>query len=220
MTCHPERGKGPAFWSLALALTLASGCAPRLKPLGGELTPIAMPRTEMARGHRQIIFDWEYSDQDMSGKGNGVARVAYPDSGRLDFFLAGGFAGGAAVLIGDSLQVPGIDLFRRLIPPPTLLWAVLGRSAFPVTRDTAVSREGAFLRADLGKPVRWRATFRSDTLVRLERVDGDRIMEWVEHLPGGRIEYRQETARRSLKLQITRVDTVGSFDPAIWSINR
>src|SRR3954468_14371488 len=111
----------------------AVGCAPRLKPLGGTVTPVAMPRTEMERGRRQIVFDWEYSDQDMTGKGNGVARVASPDSARLDFFLAGGFAGGAAVLIGDSLQLPGIDLFRRLIPPPTLLWAVLGRSTFPVT---------------------------------------------------------------------------------------
>ena len=206
--------------TLAVALALGLACAPRLKPLPGEITPVAMPRTEMARGHQQIVFDWEYSDQEMSGKGNGVARTAYPDSGRLDFFVAGGFLGGAAVLIRDSLQVPGIDLFRRLIPPPTLLWALLGRSAFPVTRDTAVSREGVLLRADLGKPVQWRATFRSDSLVRLERVEGDRVIEWVEHLPGGRLDYRQESARRSLKLQITRVDTVGSFDPSIWSIHR
>jgi hypothetical protein len=205
---------------LALPLALALACAPKLRPLGGEVSPIAMPRTEMPRAHLQIIFDWEYADQEMTGKGNGVARAAYPDSARLDFFVAGGFLGGAAVLIGDSLQVPGIDMFRRLIPPPTLLWALLGRSAFPVTRDTAVSREGALLRADLGKPVQWRATYRSDSLVRLERVDGDRVVEWIEHLPGGRLDYRQEAARRSLKLQITRVDTVGSFDTSIWSINR
>ena len=195
-------------------------CAPRLKPLDGELTPVAMPLTEMPRGHHQIFFDWEYSDQDMTGKGNGVARIAHPDSARLDFFLLGGFAGGSAVLIGDSLQLPGIDLFRRLIPPPTLLWTLLGRSAFPVTRDTAVRRDGAFLRADLGRPVQWRATFRSDSLIRLDRVDGDRVIEWIEHLPEHRIEYRQETARRSLKLQVTRVDSVGSFDASIWSINR
>src|SRR3954466_14977864 len=185
---------------LGVLLVGIIACAPKLKPLGGEVTPVAMPRTEMPRGYHQIFFDWEYNDQDMTGKGNGVARIASPDSARLDFFLAGGFAGGAAVLIGDSLQLPGIDLFRRLIPPPPLLWAVLGRSAFPVTRDTAVRRDGELLRADLGKPVKWRATFRSDSLVRLERVDGDRVMEWIEHFPGQRIEYRQESARRSLKL--------------------
>lgn len=205
---------------LALVMAGAVACAPKLKPLGGELTPVAMPRTEMPRGSHMIFFDWEYSDQDMTGKGNGVARVTWPDSARLDFFLAGGFAGGSAVLIADSLQLPGIDLFRRLIPPPTLMWTLLGRSAFPVTRDTAVRRDGEFLRADLGKPVQWRATFRSDSLIRLDRVDGDRVMEWIEHQPERRIEYRQETARRTLKLQVTRVDSVGSFDASIWSISR
>jgi hypothetical protein len=204
----------------ALLLLGAVACAPRLSPLAGEVAPVAMPRTEMLPGHHQIFFDWEYSDQDMTGKGNGVARIAFPDSARLDFFLAGGFAGGSAVLIGDSLQLPGIDLFRRLIPPPTLLWTLLGRSAFPATRDTTVRRDGTVLRADLGKPVQWRATFRSDSLVRLDRVDGDRVIEWIEHLPDDRIEYRQETARRSLKLRVTRVDSVGSFDASIWSITR
>jgi hypothetical protein len=205
---------------IALAALAVVACAPRLKPLGGELTPVAMPRTELERGYRQITFEWEYSDADMSGKGNGVARVAWPDSARLDFFLAGGFIGGNAVLIGDSLQLPGIDLFRRLIPPAPMLWAVLGRSAFPVTRDTAVRRDGALLRADLGNPVQWRATFRADSLIRLDRVDGSRVVEWIEHFTAGRSEYRQEAARRSLKMQVIRVDTVGRFDASIWSINR
>jgi hypothetical protein len=206
--------------AFAVAAVGLAACAPKLKPLGGEIAPVAMPRTEMPPGYHQIFFTWEYSDPDMTGKGNGVARVAWPDSARLDFFLAGGFAGGSAVLIADSLQLPGIDLFRRLIPPPTLLWTLLGRSAFPATRDTVVRRDGNLLRADLGKPVRWRATFRSDSLIRLDRVDGDRVMEWIEHLPEHRIEYRQETAHRSLKLQVTRVDSVGSFDASIWSLVR
>jgi hypothetical protein len=206
---------------LTLFVLGITACAPKLKPLGGDATPVSLPRTQMPMGRHQIVFDWEYSDQDMTGKGNGVARVASPDSARLDFFLAGGFAGGAAVLIGDSLQLPGIDMFRRLIPPPTLMWALLGRSAFPVTRDTAIRVDGAFLRADLGKPVQWRATFRSDSLVRLERVDGDRIIEWIEHTADRHIEYRQETARRSLKMHITRVDVIrGGFDASIWSLSR
>lgn len=204
----------------ALVGIAAVGCAPRLKPLGGEVAPVTLPKTQIQRGYRQIVFDWEYTDQDMTGKGNGVARVAWPDSARLDFFLAGGFAGGSAVLIGDSLQLPGIDLFRRLIPPPTLMWAVLGRSAFPVTRDTAIRREGALLRADLGKPVEWRVTFRADSLIRLDRVEGDRVVEWIERGAGDYAEYRQEAARRTLKMHITRVDTVRGFDASIWSINR
>jgi hypothetical protein len=51
-------------------------------------------------------------------------------------------------------------------------------------------------------------------------VEGDRVMEWIEHLPERRIEYRQEAARRSLKLQITRVESVEGFDASIWSLGR
>lgn len=205
---------------IAIVAVLSVACAPRLRPLGGEIAPETLPRTEVQRGYRQIVFDWEYSDLEMSGKGNGVARIGWPDSARLDFFLAGGFAGGAAVLIGDSLQLPGIDLFRRLIPPPTLMWAVLGRSAFPVTRDTVIRRDGVFLRADLGQPVEWRATFRADSLVRLERIDGARIVEWIERGSADHVEYRQEQGRRALRIQVTRVDTVQGFDASIWSLNR
>jgi hypothetical protein len=206
--------------AICAAITAAIACAPQLKPLGGEIAPVSLPRSTMPSGHRQIIFEWDYTDADLSGRGNGVARVASPDSVRLDFFLAGGFAGGSAVLIGDSLQLPGIDMFRRLIPPPTLLWASLGRSVFPVTRDTAIRRDGAFLRADLGKPVEWRVSFRQDTLVRLERVDAGRVVEWIERTGDDRIEYRQETARRTLKMQITQVYIVKGFDASIWNIDR
>ena len=48
--------------------------------------------------------------------------------------IAGGFGSGGAVLIGDSLDIPGIELTRRLIPPPTLLWAALGRTNLPIGR--------------------------------------------------------------------------------------
>jgi hypothetical protein len=51
-------------------------------------------------------------------------------------------------------------------------------------------------------------------------VEGKRVVEWVEHLPDRHIVYRQEAARRSLKLQVTRIDTVGSFDASIWSLVR
>ena len=43
----------------------------------------------------------------MTARGEGVARIASPDSVRMDFFLGGGLGSGAAVLIGDSLSGPG-----------------------------------------------------------------------------------------------------------------
>ncbi|HEY6218831.1 MAG TPA: hypothetical protein VIV65_02165, partial [Gemmatimonadaceae bacterium] len=115
----------------ALLMVVLTGCAPRLRPLEGRVTPATIPATNLAPGHHQLSFEWEYADPDMNGRGDGAVRVAAPDSARLDFFLAGGLASGAAVLIADSLQIPGGDFVRRLIPPPTLLWATLGRVVLP-----------------------------------------------------------------------------------------
>lgn len=155
----------------------------------------------------------------MSGRGDGVARVAWPDSARLDFFLAGGFGSGSAILVGDSLQSPGPDMIRRLVPPPPLLWAALGRVALPNVRDTVIRVQDSTLRADVGQPVAWRLSFHGDTLVRAERVDGNRVLEWVER-SGKRIRYRNESSRRSLTLTITRMDEVSDFDASTWRLDR
>ena len=72
------------------------------------------------------------------------------------------------------------------------------------------------VRADIGRPVAWRVSFRGDTLVRLERVEGGRLQEWVQRSADQRVEYRNEANRRSLTLDIQRSDAVPSFDPAIW----
>jgi hypothetical protein len=177
-----------------------------------------LPRGELADGRRKIVFRWEFHDGDMNARGDGVARVASPDSVRLDFFLGGGFGGGAAVLIGDSLQVPGPDVARRLVPPRSLLWAALGRLDLPAERDTIVRVDGDLVRADIGAPLHWRATFRGDTLARLERIEGGRIQEWVERGANGAVQYRSEASRRTLSLVIQRSDAVPPFDPAIWRL--
>ena len=156
------------------------------------------------------------SDGEMTARGDGVARIASPDSVRLDFFLGGGLGGGAAILIGDSLAVPGPDVARKLVPPRSLLWAALGRLDLPAERDTVVRVDGAVVRADIGSPVRWRASFRGDTLTRLERVDGGRLQEWVERTSSQKVQYRHEGSRRSLSLVIQRSDSVPAFDASIW----
>jgi hypothetical protein len=203
-----------------LLLAAASvSCMPRLTPLTGEPIPASrLPRTTLPPGHRSLIFSWDLQDRDMVGRGDGAARIAAPDSARLDFFLAGGFGGGAAVLIGDSVQAPGGDLIRRLVPPATLLWAALGRVALPSLPDTVIKVDGATIRADIGRPVAFRLTFRGDTLVRAERVTGDKVAEWVERTDRTHIQYRNESSRRSLKLTITRTDEAPQFDASIWHL--
>ena len=176
----------------------------------------ALPSGTLPGGRRKIVFQWELRDGDIAARGDGVSRIASPDSVRLDFFLAGGFGSGAAVLIGDSLQVPGPDMVRKLVPPRALLWAALGRFDVPAERDTVVRVDGAVLRADIGIPVHWRASFRGDTLTRLERIDGGRLQEWVERSSVQKVQYRNEVARRSLSLVIQNSDAVAPFDASIW----
>jgi hypothetical protein len=205
---------------LAAGLAAAASCAPpRIVPLQGAPVPAQqLPKGILPGGTRQVVFKWELRDGDVNARGDGVARIASPDSVRLDFFLGGGFGGGAAVLIGDSLQVPGPEAARRLVPPRALLWAALGRLDVPAEPDTVVRVDAGVLRADIGAPVRWRATFHGDTLTRLERVDGGRLQEWVERGADRSVQYRNEAARRTLSLVIQRSDAVPPFDPAIWRL--
>jgi len=201
-------------------MLLVAACRPpRLEPLAGMPVPVqSLPVGVLPSGHRKLVFKWEMQDGETRTRGDGVARVASPDSIRLDFFLGGGFGSGAAVMIGDSLRAPGPDAARKLIPPRALLWAALGRLDLPAEHDTTVRVDAGVLRADIGSPTHWRATFRGDTLTRLERVDGGRLQEWVERGSNGVVQYRHEGARRTLSLVIQRSDAVPSFDPAIWTL--
>lgn len=205
---------------VVVLLVAASACQPpRLAPLEGVTAAAgSIPLPASPTGHRKVSFTWELRDGELAAHGEGVARIAYPDSVRLDFFLGGGFGGGAAVLIGDSLQAPGPNAARKLIPPRPLLWAALGRLDLPAERDTVVRVDGDVLKADIGAPVHWRVTFHADSLTRLDRVDAGRLQEWVDRRAGGVVQYRDERARRTLSLVIQRTDVVAPFDSSIWSL--
>jgi hypothetical protein len=210
---------------LALAsAVITAACVPKLTPLSGTDVPASrLPRTQLPPGHRKVVFTWDMQDGEMSARGDGAARIAAPDSARMDFFLAGGFGQGAAVLVGDSLRTPGglaSDLAMRLVPPAPMLWAVLGRVALPSLPDTAIRVEGNILRADIGKPIAWRFTFRGDTLTRAEHVESGRVTEWVDRADPTHIRYRSETGRRTLQLTVTQTEEVSGFDAGIWQFAR
>jgi hypothetical protein len=207
-----------------VAVVVAIGCAPpKLAPMLGDLVPAGrLPRAAIAPGHHKVVFSWEVSEYTLTTRGDGAARLAAPDSARLDFFLGGGFGnGGAVVMIGDSLRTPpGADAPRGLIPSATLLWAVLGRVSLPNLPDTVIRVEGATLRADVGRPTSWRLSFHGDSLFRVERVQDGRVAEWVERSDPSHIKYRNESARRTVQLTITKTEEGGDFDAAIWEFDR
>jgi len=201
----------------ALLELLTLGCAPRAAPLDGAPAPARLPTAQLT-GAQRIQFRWSYDDGSLIGRGEGLARVAAPDSARLDFFMDGGLGGGGtAFLLGDSVDAPGGDFVRRLLPPPALLWASLGRLAVPAAADTTARTDGALLRADIGRDPVYRVTFDGAALRRVERIAGGRLQEWVTRTSNAVVEYRHETSGRRLVLEITRQERVEGFDASIWS---
>ena len=194
---------------------LSIACAPRAGGISGTPVPARFPPTELPRGHQRVVFRWDYVDQALAAKGEGVARIASPDSVRLDFFLDGGLGGGFAIVIGDSISSPGGDDVRRYLPPVSLLWAALGRLSVPSAADTSAKVDGGTLRADIGRNPTWRVTFAGEKLTRLERIVDGRRLEWVGR-NGAEVRYQNERSSRSLTLRITSTDEAPPFDPAIW----
>ena len=137
----------PRWITLSVLATFA--CAPRAGKLVGTPAPALFPQTELPRGNQRIVFRWDYIDQALAAKGEGVARIASPDSVRLDFFLDGGLGGGYAIVIGDSVSTPGGDQVRRYLPPVALLWASLGRLAVPPVPDTVAKVDGGRFTANV-----------------------------------------------------------------------
>lgn len=204
---------------LCMLAALALGCAPpAAAPLPGAVAPVvAMPSSALAPGRRLIVFDWEYEQGDARMRGEGVVRVASPDSARLDLFLGGGFGSGAAILIGDSLRAPVVDAAKRLIPPAPMLWAALGRLAIPAAADTAVRVDGNTVRADIGAAPVWRAEFHSGRLARVERIDDGRVRDVVIRREK-EVVYESFSPRSKLSLKITRDEPAMAFDANIWNL--
>ena len=202
----------------ALAATFAlAACAPRIQSLAG-VAPLntTLPLFAMLPDPQKLTFRWELNDNSIVARGDGVARLGPPDHARVDLFLGGGFgAAAAAILVGDSLVVPPGSNGRDLVPPAPLLWAALGRLSLPAVPDTIIRVSGDTLRASLGAPVQWRITSVDGQLTRVERVSGDRIVEWVDRQPGKRVRY-ELSGRRSLVLDIEIQQPVAPFDASIW----
>lgn len=194
---------------------MSCASAPRAGPLTGVPVAAGVPDTKLRPGHRRIIFGWEYKERVFSARGEGVARIAPPDSLRIDLFLDNGSSGGFVILIGDSLTALAQDDARRSLPPEPLLWATLGvvRVTAP---DTVARQDGDTLRVEIGRDPIWRLAFAAKTLGRMERITGGRIEQTVERRDSTRVVYRQPAAGRSLVLTIRRVIPEPGFDAAIW----
>ena len=205
-----------AIAAIVLIALTAPGCVRSLAPLrGARVSPASIPRTGLV-GSRQINFRWEFAEESMVARGEGVARLASPDSARLDFFLDGGFGSGHVLVFGDSVIAPGGNLVAGMIPSPPMLWASVGRLAVPPATDTVAAVDGSTLRADIGRGSAWRATFDGSRLTLLEHVENGRVTETVSRASDGTVRYTDPRARRTLRITITREEEVARFDASIW----
>lgn len=82
--------------------------------------------------HRLYRYRWLYRDDRSSVGGRGSARLAPPDSVRLDVAVALGVASGAGVVVDDTtLWGRPEDLLARFVPNYDLMWAMFGVARHP-----------------------------------------------------------------------------------------
>ena len=205
--------------ALIVAISLA-GCAPKLAPLPNA-TPVPraepLPVIQLPRHSQRIVFNWRLQESELEVHGEGAARIASPDSARIDLFVAGGLGSGAAWVIGDQMRLDAPDALKRVLPPPAFLWAALGRFSIPAGRDTVVARTDSVLTAEIGPNPRWRLSLRGQRITRLERAEGEKVIDRLERRADGSLVYFHAPTRRQLTLTITRVDSVAAFDVSIWT---
>ena len=201
---------------VAAACAALGACAPKAVPLRPAPVRVEVPRVDLPIGHEKRVFRWTLDDAGTRFSGEGVVRIASPDSARIDVFLDGGLGGGWARVVGNDIHAPGGALVRRVLPPPPLLWAALGRLAVPAARDTVSRVDGDTVRADIGLEDGWRITIAGGRLLRVDRVGSGRLVESVVRPTDDSARYVDAVANRVLVLTFTTRERVAPFDPAIW----
>ena len=184
-------------------------------------THATLPRTTTA-----IRFRWRYEDERVKYAGRGSARIAPPDSARLDVSAALGVASGAGVVVDDTM-VWGRpeDLLARFVPNYDLMWAMFGVARVPPPGATITGAERAGERA-------WRYAHGGDTLI-YRLTSGDPALLEAEVRRGsdviGRVETRLGSAglptstrlvvpSGPARLDITfeNIESVAPFPPDLW----
>jgi hypothetical protein len=216
---------------LALAALLACvACGPRRLAVIG---PVADPegaaaelrdRTRLDEPLR-IVFAWHLNEGGQRVNGRGVARVEPPYKARLDLFLHNLETVTSAGLVDDDLRLlPGAP--DDILPPPDLMWGVLGIFRPPANTRLldADELEGDAMRLrygyDDGRELHYEVV--TGSLRTLELLDRGRVVERVR-LEGGagdrypvEATYRNMTNFRELTLERESLQAVEPFDPEIW----
>ncbi len=176
-------------------------------------------------GPIRVIFDWELNEAGIRVKGRGVARIEPPYKARVDLFLGNNEPILKAALLGGELIMPPGSP-RQILPPADLFWATLGvfRPDYGAEFLGGDELEEDALRLryryEDGRELHYR--IEDGSLKRLELLDGETVVQWVEvelDAEGKypvQATYRNLAEFRELKIIRDRLDRVESYPPDIW----
>lgn len=174
--------------------------------------------------YRLHRFKWSFRDERATAGGRGSARIAPPDSIRIDVAGPFGADATAAMVIGDVAQwTDPEDAARDLLPNYPLMWAMFGVAQPPefAATPTAYVDEDAHI---------WQYTSGADT-VQYARIGGEkpRFVALVRHAgdlvgraearlaPDGTLNSAQlVTPKTRLDLHFYRYATPDSFPADTW----
>jgi hypothetical protein len=209
-----------ASWILA---ALAAACATHAPPTTVDPATETAAREGTAPDRPlRVVFGWRALEGEARFSGEGVARIEPPFNARLDLFGPRGDTYLSAALVGTDLRLPpGVE--AGPLPPPALMWAVLGVVAPPrdaVLVGTRETGERAELYYDVGDS---RLVYTlDDGRLRSARWDGQGRRMTVELRgqagPGlpAQATYRDLATVTELILNVESVDETESFPPDIW----
>jgi hypothetical protein len=175
-------------------------------------------------GSELLSLRWRFRDAEQGVSGRGAARVAPPDSLRVDVRGPLGFGRGTLVLAGPTAWADPEGLVRQLLPSRFLIWAMLGVVQAP---DSAERFEAGgdgprrWLRVVEAGAVVTTFELHGDTLVGVVRTRGDRMVGRLALVRGGDGRVRHATAEdleRHARLEFD-IDTrapVGAFPAEVW----
>lgn len=223
---NPVRGPARAqrlpclvLWTVALT----AACAGRGLPASADPVTAAAAIDRTAPDQPlQAVFDWVILDGGARFTGSGVARIAPPYRARLDLFGPRGDGYLSAAAIGDEIRLPPGTPSVPL-PPPALMWAVLGVVSPPsaaVLVGTRVEDDRTELHYDVDGS-RLRYTLVAGRVRSARWQGGGRQMALeltgsAEHgLPRSAL-YRDASGGTEMKLDLEKVDHVESFPPDTW----
>lgn len=206
-------------------MAVVTACAGTLKATGPPdpaLERAALENTAPTQPLR-IVFDWHMRERDGRFRGQGVARVEPPDRARIDLFGPRGDGLLSAAIVDGDVRLPSAQQTVDL-PPPPMMWAVLGvveppqgaRLISTARKDDRVQLlyldGGGRLRYDLDRGrlrgVQWDGPGNRRYTVQLE---GDSL-----RLPDKAV-YRDWAGYVELVIELKQVQDVDPYPPETWN---